>query len=128
MTPPVDWQLVVPVKGGATAKSRLHPPAGVGREDLALALATDCLTACCAGIPPDRVVVVTSDERVRTVTRTLGAVVVADPGAGLDAAVLAGRDAALGRAGRDPAVGRATRAPVGVLLGDLPALRPADLL
>ncbi|GAA2159568.1 2-phospho-L-lactate guanylyltransferase [Pedococcus bigeumensis] len=119
MTSPVDWHLVVPVKGGAAAKSRLHPPPGVGREDLALALATDCLTACCAGMPSGRVLVVTSDDRVRAVARALGAVVVADPGAGLDAAVLAGRDAALARS---------AQAPVAVLLGDLPSLRPADLL
>ena len=118
MTPPVDWHLVVPVKGGATAKSRLHPPPGVGREDLALALATDCLTACCAGMPSGRVLVVTSDERVREVARALGAEVVADPGAGLDAAVLAGRDAV---------VARSPRAAVAVLLGDVPSLRPADL-
>jgi 2-phospho-L-lactate guanylyltransferase len=119
MTSPVDWHLVVPVKGGATAKSRLHPPAGVGREDLALALATDCLTACCAGMPPDRVLVVTSDARVRGVARALGAVVVGDPGGGLDAAVRAGRDAALASS---------AHAPVGVLLGDLPSLLAADLV
>src|SRR5689334_3436250 len=119
MTSPVDWHLVVPVKGGATAKSRLHPPAGVGREELALALATDCLTACCAGMPPGRVIVVTSDQRVRDLAHDLGAQVVADPGAGLDSAVRAGRDAAL-----TWSAGGA----VGVLLGDLPALRPDDLV
>ena len=119
MTTPVDWHLVVPVKGGTTAKSRLHPPAGVRREDLALALATDCLTACCAGMPPGRVLVVTSDERVRDVARDLGARVVADPGAGLDAAV---------RAGRDAVGARSAGGAVAVLLGDLPALRPEDLV
>ena len=113
------WYLVVPVKGGATAKSRLHPPPGVGREDLALALATDCLTACCAGMPPAHVVVVTSDPRVAEVAHGLGAVVVADPGAGLNAAV---------RAGRDHALGTSRVGPVAALLGDLPALRPDDLL
>jgi 2-phospho-L-lactate guanylyltransferase len=118
MTTPVDWHLVVPVKGGASAKSRLHPPAGVRREDLALALATDCLTACCAGMPSAQVVVVTSDERVRQVAGRLGARVVADPGAGLDAAV---------RAGRDRAVAMSADGPVGVLLGDLPSLLPGDL-
>jgi len=118
MTNSVDWHLVVPVKGGSTAKSRLHPPDGVAREDLALALATDCLTACCAGMAPGRVLVVSSDERVRTVATTLGAGVVADPGTGLDAAVRAGRDRAVA-AGPDTAVA--------VLLGDLPSLRPDDL-
>jgi 2-phospho-L-lactate guanylyltransferase len=119
MTSPADWHLVVPVKGGTTAKSRLHPPQGVRREDLALALATDCLTACCAGMPSGQVLVVTSDRRVRHLARALGAGVVADPGAGLDAAVRAGRDEALARS-RDRAVA--------VLLGDLPSLRPDDLV
>jgi 2-phospho-L-lactate guanylyltransferase len=118
MTSSPDWHLVVPVKGGATAKSRLHPPVGVGREDLALALATDCLTACCAGMPPARVLVVTSDCRVRLAAEGLGARVVADPGTGLNAAVAAGRDHVLAdRPGQ----------PVAVLLGDLPALLAADL-
>lgn len=116
MTSFPDWHLVVPVKGGATAKSRLHPPAGVDREELALALATDCLTACCAGMPPGRVVVVTSDERVAQMATGLGARVIADPAAGLNAAAAAGRDFV---AGPDR--------PVAVLLGDLPALRAADL-
>ncbi|TPG16363.1 2-phospho-L-lactate guanylyltransferase [Pedococcus bigeumensis] len=118
MTPTPDWHLVVPVKGGASAKSRLHPPTGVGREALALALATDCLTACCAGMPPARVLVVTSDERVAQMARGLDARVVADPGAGLNAAVRAGRDAALADG---PSL------PVAALLGDLPALRAEDL-
>src|SRR5687768_13249205 len=91
MTFPVDWHLVVPVKAGASAKSRIHPPPGFAREDLALARATDCLTACCSGMPPSRVLVVTRDERVRGVARSLGARVVADPGEDLDAAVRAGR-------------------------------------
>lgn len=111
-----DWHLVVPVKGGSTAKSRLHPPAGVARTDLALALAEDCLTACVAGMPPGRVLVVTADATVSTVATRLGARVVADPGHGLDAAVRAGRDAC----------GQPSPA-VAVLLGDLPALQASDL-
>lgn len=118
MTTPLDWHLVVPVKGGAGAKSRLHPPPGVEREDLALALATDCLTAVCVSMPAGRVFVVTSDERVRAVARGLGTVVVPDPGDGLDAAVVSGRDHALIA---DPG------APVAVLLGDLPSLDAGDL-
>jgi 2-phospho-L-lactate guanylyltransferase len=114
----LPWHLVVPVKGGTAAKSRLHPPVGVGREDLALALATDCLTACCAALPPSRVVVVTSDARVAAVARRLGTTVVADPGRGLNDAVLAGRD---------HAIRTAPGAPLAALLGDLPALRPSDL-
>jgi len=113
------WRLVVPVKGGVAAKSRLRPPAGVDRAALALAIADDCLTACVLGMPPARVHVVTSDARVAALAGGLGATPVRDPGRGLDAAVVAGRDAATA-ADRD--------APVAVLLGDLPALRPQDLV
>ena len=112
------WHLVVPVKGGGTAKSRLHPPLGVERTELALALAEDCLSACAAGMPPGRVYVVTSDARVRGVAERLGCVVVPDPAGGLDAAVAAGRDQVLTD---HPA------SAVAVLLGDLPSLRPDDL-
>lgn len=118
MTTPTDWHLVVPVKGGATAKSRLHPPSRVDREELALALATDCLSACCEGMPPGRVLVVTSDERVAQMAAGLGARVLDDPGAGLNGAVAAGRDLV---------VAEAPGSAVAVLLGDLPALRARDL-
>ncbi|HEY7720032.1 MAG TPA: 2-phospho-L-lactate guanylyltransferase [Pedococcus sp.] len=114
------WRLVVPVKGGAAAKSRLHPPAGVPRRALALALATDCLRAACTALPPARVTVVTSDADVAAVVAALGSVVVPDPGEGLDAAVEAGLDAVdLARGSRPEGVA--------VLLGDVPALRPDDL-
>ncbi len=119
MSARADWHLVVPVKGGAAAKSRLHPPTGVAREDLALALASDCLTACSAGMPAGRLLVVTSDQRAAEVAHHAGAGVVPDPGGGLNAAVDAGLGAVVSAAG--------LQAPVAVLLGDLPALRPADL-
>jgi 2-phospho-L-lactate guanylyltransferase len=90
----------------------------VAREDLALAIATDCLTACSAGMPQGRVLVVTSDPGAASVGARLGVTVVHDPGHGLDAAVRVGRDAALLA---DPEAG------VAVLLGDVPALRPDDL-
>jgi 2-phospho-L-lactate guanylyltransferase len=119
MSARTDWHLVVPVKGGAAAKSRLHPPRGVAREDLALALASDCLTACSAGMPAGRLLVVTSDERAAEVARHVGAGVVPDPGRGLNAAVDAGVGRVVSVAG--------PQAPVAVLLGDLPALRAGDL-
>jgi 2-phospho-L-lactate/phosphoenolpyruvate guanylyltransferase len=118
-TASVSWQLVVPVKGGARAKSRLHPPSGVARADLAFALAADCLAACRDGMPRGRLLVVTSDERVARLATGLGATVVPDPGDGLNPAVVVGRDAALAR-DRDSAIA--------VLLGDLPALRTQDLV
>ena len=119
MSARADWHLVVPVKGGAAAKSRLHPPTGVAREDLALALASDCLTACSAGMPGGRLLVVTSDQRAAEVAHHAGAGVVPDPGGGLNAAVDAGLGTVVSAAG--------LQAPVAVLLGDLPALRAADL-
>lgn len=119
VTSPARWQLVVPVKGGTAAKSRLHTPPGVDRRSLALALATDCLAAVTRALPPARVVVVTSAPESRQLAVGLGALVVADPGAGLDAAVLAGLG---GAQASEPGTGLA------VLLGDLPCLRPDDLL
>ncbi|MCE0486597.1 2-phospho-L-lactate guanylyltransferase [Ornithinimicrobium sediminis] len=113
------WRLVVPVKRAREAKSRLRPPHGVRRADLAHAMAHDTLAAACAGLGPHRVVVVTSDASTSETVRRLGAHRVPDPGTGLDAAVAAG----LERCRREEPGGH-----VAVLLGDLPALRPADLL
>jgi 2-phospho-L-lactate guanylyltransferase len=143
MTSDQSWHLVVPVKGGNGAKSRLQPPVGVDRAELALAFAADCLAAVVSGMPPGRVFVVTSHPRAAALATGLGARVVPDPGAGLNAAVAAGRDAALASPG--PVASASTVAtatthadaskradasnpvPVAVLLGDLPALRPEDL-
>ena len=135
----VSWRLVVPVKGGARAKSRLHPPTGVRRAALAWAIARDCLDAVTAALPPTCVHVVTADDVVARYAAGLGAVVVHDPGRGLNDAVRAGvraastaaahQGAALLRPNAGGTNGREVdRDGVGVLLGDLPALRPADLL
>jgi len=136
----VSWRLVVPVKGGARAKSRLHPPAGVPRAALAWAIARDCLEAVTTALPAACVHVVTADDSVARYAAGLGAVVVHDPGRGLNEAVRAGVRAASTAAahqgaallrpdgGADPHGRESVREGVGVLLGDLPALRPADLL
>jgi 2-phospho-L-lactate guanylyltransferase len=105
------WTVVVPLKGGPGAKSRLGGPPG-----LAAALALDTLEAV-VGAPGVRsVLVVTSDEGTAAHARLLDARVVAEsaPGSGLLAAVRDGLAAA-------------PDGHVAVLLGDLPALRPADL-
>ena len=107
------WGVVIPVKCGAYAKSRLSVPR-VSRATLALAMAVDTVAAARAALTGP-VLVVTSDRRVAQDVRSVGACVLADPGRGLAEAVAAGLDAL-------PAGARA------VLLGDLPALRPADLL
>ncbi len=115
---PLPWQVVVPVKHVGTAKSRLEPPPGVRRADLAQAMARDTLASVCAAVGPGSVVVVTSDRQAQVTAHSWGARVVPDPDEGLDGAVAAGLS-----------VCRAHRpgGPVAVLLGDVPALRPEDL-
>ena len=71
-SPDIDrWRLVIPVKGQLTAKSRLHPPAGVARAGLAHAFALDTITAAAAGIPPERLAAI-FDDFVTTKRRGLG--------------------------------------------------------
>ena len=113
------WRLIIPVKGQLTAKSRLHPPAGVARAALAHAFALDTITAAAAGISPAHLVVVTEDEPTATFVRDLGGIVVADQGAGLNPAILTG----IGYVHRVLGPG-----PTAVLLGDIPTLRPPDLI
>jgi 2-phospho-L-lactate/phosphoenolpyruvate guanylyltransferase len=114
----LPWRLVVPVKASAVAKSRLRPPDGVRRADLAHALARDTLTAVFDCLPAAHVVVVTSDPGTRAFVRDRGGLVERDPAAGLNAAVAAGARVVQRHWG-DSAVA--------VLLGDLPALRPSEL-
>lgn len=112
------WRLIVPVKGQLSAKTRLHPPAGVARADLAHAFALDTLTAVFSGIPSGRVFVVTSDELTAAFVREHGGTVLPDPGKGLNPAIRAG----VGHVQQDQAWG-----PTAVLLGDIPTLRAKDL-
>lgn len=117
------WTIVVPFKGGTTAKSRLgYATAGVAgfRPDVrrALALAFLCDTVAAARAVPavGSIVIVSSDPALVTAVPDIA--LVADPGQGLNAAVTAG----ISWAGRqDP--GNA----VAALAGDLPCLRPRDL-
>jgi 2-phospho-L-lactate guanylyltransferase len=113
------WRLIIPVKGQLNAKSRLHPPAGVARADLAHAFALDTITAAVAGIPPEHLVVVTSDEHTATFVRDQGGTVLADGGEGLNPAIR------LGIGFVDQVLGPG---PTAVLLGDIPTLRPQDLI
>jgi 2-phospho-L-lactate guanylyltransferase len=113
---PRGWVVVVPVKPAELGKTRLTD-AAAGRSALARAIALDTITAAAAALEVDRVVVVTDDtELASSLKRTPGVEVVreGEPG-GLDAAIAKGAAAA----GLD--------APRAALLGDLPALRPADL-
>lgn len=132
----VDWRLVVPIKGGAGAKSRLHPPPGVSRASLACAIARDCLAAACSGMPRGRVHVVTADPDTAALAQQLGAAVVPDPGLGLNAAIAVGIAAAAEAARRTqaaqglslPDASPGSGGAIAVLLGDLPALLPEDLV
>lgn len=108
-----SWWVVVPVKGGTRAKSRLRPPQGVNRVDLARALALDTVAAAIGAVGCERVLVVTSDPEVDAGMRALRVATTPDPGSGLNGAASAGLD------GVPP--------PCAVLLGDVPSLRPSEL-
>lgn len=110
------WRVVIPVKGGPSAKSRLHAPDGVDRLVLAGALALDTVAAAGAAVGLDHVLVVTADPVVDTDVIGLGAATLRDPGAGLNAAIAAGLASV------------APDEPVAVLLGDVAAARPAELV
>lgn len=110
------WQVVLPVKGGPGAKSRLAAPSA-RRSLLARAFALDCLSSAvqCSGLV-DRVLVVSGDPAVLADAADLGAQGVREGPScsGLDDAVTEG-------------VAAARLGPVAVLLADLPCLRPDDL-
>jgi 2-phospho-L-lactate guanylyltransferase len=132
------WTVLLPVKVLAQAKSRLAALAGERRLELALALASDTVSAVVACPEVARVIVVTSDPVAGPRLSSLGALIVpeARPGAGgrdsrqsprpspdgsqhlLNAALRRGA-AVAGR--RWPGTGLAA------LTADLPALRPAEL-
>ncbi|RYV51737.1 2-phospho-L-lactate guanylyltransferase [Pengzhenrongella frigida] len=122
------WTLVVPIKAASEGKTRLADWLEPGpRAALARAMVGDTLAAGAAVHVVDRIIVVTADRRTadaaRRAVRGASAPVVLDvvgepDPAGLNPAVRAGLDRARLVA---PAHG------VAVLLGDLPALRAADL-
>jgi 2-phospho-L-lactate guanylyltransferase len=104
------WTVILPLKGGPTAKSRLGAP-----PPLATAIALDCLDAVLAAEPVRVVVVVTPDPHLAALATAAGARVTPEssPGRGLLAAVNDGLSGVLG--------------PCAILLADLPALRSEDL-
>ena len=116
---PFTWTVVIPVKVLARAKSRLAVLAGPRRGELALAFASDTVTAVLACPEVSHVLVVTDDAVAGRELSMLGASVVPDePGDGLNAALTHGASVA-GR--RWPDAG------IAALSADLPALRPAEL-
>jgi 2-phospho-L-lactate guanylyltransferase len=138
------WFVVIPVRGTANSKTRIAPG---GNSELAIAMALDTVTAALAADGVDEVIVVTSDARAFDHT---GAYVVADHGAGLSAAIESGLAVVgfpKGARPQDSAAKSNPERPGGpvaaanpptptelalscnraVLLGDVPALRPAEL-
>jgi 2-phospho-L-lactate/phosphoenolpyruvate guanylyltransferase len=113
------WSVLIPVKVLAEAKSRLASLAGPRRAELALALASDTVTAVLASDVVARVIVITDDQDAAVVLAALGALVVPDePRAGLNPAL---RHGARYAAARWPGDGMAA------LSADLPALRPEQI-
>lgn len=102
----IEWVVVVPVKGTAGSKSRLD-----ASLELARAIALDTVEVALAVAP----VIVVTDAASAADFVALGARVVDDPGAGLNAAIAAGLESA------NPDVATA------VLLGDHPALTAVEL-
>jgi 2-phospho-L-lactate/phosphoenolpyruvate guanylyltransferase len=116
---PFTWTVVIPVKVLARAKSRLAALAGSRRGELALAFASDTVTAVLACPEVSHVLVVTDDAVAGRELSVLGASVVPDePGDGLNAALTHGASVA---ERRWPDAG------IAALSADLPALRPAEL-
>ncbi|MCU1414227.1 MAG: cofC [Microbacteriaceae bacterium] len=114
--PTSDWVVVVPVKGTAGAKSRL----GSGDNSaLAIAIALDTVAAALATPGVSGVLVVTSEAASVVFDETEALVLIEDEPAGLSSAVELGVETASEMA----APGRG----IAVLLGDLPALTPAEL-
>lgn len=113
------WHIVVPVRGGLAGKTRLvgiegHALSELDRVELAGAMAEDTVAAALeSGCGP--VSVLTADPDTASMAARLGAGSVDDLGGGLNVAL----SAAL--TGIEPGVG------VVVLLGDVPAVRGADI-
>jgi 2-phospho-L-lactate guanylyltransferase len=116
---PFTWTVVVPVKVLARAKSRIASLAGPRRAELALAMASDTVTAVVATQEAGQVIVVTDDPVAAGDLSAAGATVIPDkPRDGLNAALRYGA-ACADRCW--PASGTAA------LSADLPALRPEEI-
>lgn len=114
-SPETDWHVVVPVKGGPAAKSRLRRQ--IDDEALVSSIVHDTLDVVAQVVGSDRVLVVTGDVEESAHARAAGFTVVSDPGDGLNPACIAGVVSA-----RERGAGA-----VAILLGDHPALTEDEL-
>src|SRR5699024_2903439 len=116
----VQWAVVVPVKRGAAAKSRLAAHLGRWRVSVARAFVLDTLTAA-VNCPRVGRLVVVSDDDIDASLKDAGVRLIDDPSGGSDMnlAVRTGLHF----------VNRSSTgsSPVAILPADLPALRPQDL-
>lgn len=113
------WAVVVPVKVLARAKSRIAPLAGSRRAELALAMASDTVSAVVASGIAGQVIVVTDDPVAAGDLAALGTTVVPDePRAGLNEAL---------RYGAACAERIWPGSALAALSADLPALRAAEV-
>lgn len=115
-----EWTVVIPVKGTPDAKSRLGASPALVR---AIAVDTVAAAAELASLPEPVegahvglrvVVVVVTSPSAAPDFEALGATAIPDTATSLNSAILLG-------------IAAAGDGPVAVLLGDLPALRPAEL-
>jgi 2-phospho-L-lactate guanylyltransferase len=130
------WTVLLPVKVLAQAKSRLAALAGERRLELALALASDTVSAVVACPEVARVIVVTSDPVAGPRLSSLGASIIPEARPGARDSRPSPRpspdgsqyllNAAL-RRGAAVAVRRWPGTGLAALTADLPALRPAEL-
>ena len=108
------WWVIVPVRSGAGAKTRLSTLTAPKRAAVALAFAHDTISAALA-CPEVSGVIVVSDDAAREALQVPGVVHLADPGDGLNGALTAGAAIAPDGAG------------VVALMSDLPALTSDEL-
>jgi len=115
-----SWHVLIPVRGGSSAKSRLAEalPDAADRWEFATALACDVVSAALTA-GSHTVSIITGDPELSERLGALGAKIIADPGTGgLDGAVAFAADAVRRD---DPTSG------IAVLMGDVPELTAAAL-
>ncbi|WP_182481511.1 2-phospho-L-lactate guanylyltransferase [Nocardioides immobilis] len=105
------WRVVICARRLDVAKSRLRPLGEEARQGLALAMARDVLKAVGGAPGVSEVVLVSDDPSLAHLARAVGAVVLRDPGLGLNSAFLHGMGA-----------GRSGDTWTAMLMADLPCL------